>query len=312
MAQRFYTMAMRKAIEEYNQDPNKFSKKHPRYHLLPKELQEKVLEREEVAEVTYPHRDCEKFIDYWNQLACKTQAAPLCRKFNKGVPNKTFLRGLVFFHYLREGKILNSPRMFTFSNRYINGLNQIFIPTSPIEDAEVFQLIKKVMDICEMSTWVPKSFAAVLYNAFGDTVTRLGSGVSFFLECLGRSADENIFLQKRLDALSDEDQGVLENYLIPLYQNIRKTKEFPDDSEMVDILNGLDVLHRIWDNGLEEHCKNSKVVRKETSTPNFRWFVSMFTEFAEDEQWKDIPMTRLFKPTGGTLSYFIDMITQRL
>ena len=261
-----------------------------------------------------PYIKCDKFIDYWNELASQSNIIPICKKVkNNGDYCKSYIKGLKFFYYMKTGELFSNPNTFFFTRNYIDDLEKAYTPKVKTRDETIFRYIRQVAAVCENTKRrVPKSFGELIYTSFTARAQTYGSGVSFFLECLKEDANTNLIIQRDLDRLSKEDMYILEEYLLPLYQKIRGIDYLPEDSEMAAILHGIWTLKNLWKRDMKTFCENSFYAKKGRINPTFFWFVSLFCEFSEDIEWKDLPASYLFKTSKGPLHEFIDTLRQRL
>ena len=250
---------------------------------------------------------CERYIDYWNELAEDIPAMPRCMKTRAGKPTKSYKTALTFFAELQSGRLMRGSTNFPFSATYMSQW-QLVIPKEGYSPDKMFHIIKQVSDFyLEDSSYLPTSFSTLLYTKFTKKAQESGSAQSMFLELASRSERTSLALERMADSLPAEDHRYMRDYFLPAWYKIRHVDldhEIPED-DIFDLVAGLKTMKRLWKLTWKERCLNSKKVSEQI--PRFDEFVSVFFESLQID-WNRVPISHIFNPKKQYLGWYLEFL----
>lgn len=250
---------------------------------------------------------CERYIDYWNELAEDIPAMPRCMKTRAGKPTKGYKTALTFFAELQSGRLMRGSTNFPFSATYMSQF-QLVIPKEGYSPDKMFHIIKQVSEYyAEESSYMPTSFAALLYTKFSKKAQESGSAQSVFLELASRSERTSLALERLADSLPAEDHRYMRDYFLPAWYKIRHLDldhEIPED-DIFDLVAGLKTMKRLWKLTWKERCLNSRKVSEQI--PRFDEFVSVFFESLQID-WNRVPISHIFNPKKQYLGWYLEFL----
>ena len=250
---------------------------------------------------------CERYIDYWNELAEDIPAMPRCMKTRAGKPTKSYKTALTFFAELQSGRLMRGSTNFPFSATYMSQW-QLVIPKEGYTPDKMFHIIKQVSDFyLEDSSYLPTNFSTLLYTKFTKKAQESGSAQSMFLELASRSERTSLALERMADSLPAEDHRYMRDYFLPAWYKIRHVDldhEIPED-DIFDLVAGLKMMKRLWKLTWKERCLNSKKVSEQI--PRFDEFVSVFFESLQID-WNRVPISHIFNPKKQYLGWYLEFL----
>ena len=257
-----------------------------------------------------PHVTCEKYVDYWNELASDTPAMPKCTKQRAGKETKLYKKALLFFSELQSGKIMRGSSNFPFSTSYMSQF--LLVSDKGYSPDAMFQLINKVAHFYSGdAAYLPTSFDSLIYSKFTKKAKESGSGQSVFLELLEKDTQTSLTLERMADQMSVTEHRQMRDYLIPFWHKTRGLDFDYDipEPEMFELIAGLKTMTNLWKSEWKNRLSSSKWGREEIS--NLNEFLSVFFESLQID-WKDVPIPTVFNPRKRYLGAYLNFLESKV
>ena len=257
-----------------------------------------------------PHQSCEKFVDYWNNLASDIPAMPKCTKIRAGKETKLYKKALTFFAEICSGKIFNKSSHFVFSTSYMSQF--LALSKTGYSDDQMFRMMQKVAQhYSDDSSYLPSSFDALIYSKFTKKAKESGSGQSVFLELMARNEQTSLALEKLADSMPASEHQQMRDYFIPFWHKTRQMDydyDVPED-EMFELIAGLKTMKTLWKSEWKSRCTKSKWGRE--AIPNFNEFLSVFFESLQIN-WTNVPISHVFSPKRKYLGGYLNFLESKV
>lgn len=257
-----------------------------------------------------PNLSCEKYIDYWNELAQEIPAMPKCTKTRAGKETKLYKKALTFFSELQSGKIIRGSSNFPFSTSYMSQF--LLVTDKGFTSDMMFQLINKVAHFYNSdSMYLPTSFDSLIYSKFTKKAKESGSGQSVFLELLEKTTQVSMTLEFMAEQMTASEHRQMRDYLIPFWHKTRGLDFDYDipENEMFELISGLKFLTKLWKSEWKNRLSSSKWGKEQI--PNFNEFLSVFFESLQIE-WREVPIPTVFNPRKRYLGAYLNFLESKV